>query len=279
MVEIKINNNQSGIRIDKFLLSKYTKMRIINIQKFIKKKEIKVNSKKVNSDYILQNGDIIAFSTFVETILNNPIDRSEIDKFTSNKIDEKYNILITDNISGVLSTIKSRSQIISFQRISENELIEEYSEKGIDYEVGKVLSKITNDVSEGMKLIEEGYLLDIIDLVKDINYSFFTGSDPVIVFNEKGKFLLDIADRMYHQIFLDLLVLITNDRLYHLLGKYDEIVFKNNISSIGNIYDIPYQNTFKQMEKIIEYKQRVLYNVNLELLYMSLFVEMRKIND
>jgi 23S rRNA-/tRNA-specific pseudouridylate synthase len=54
MVEIKINNNQSGIRIDKFLLSKYTKMRIINIQKFIKKKEIKVNGKKVNSDYILQ---------------------------------------------------------------------------------------------------------------------------------------------------------------------------------------------------------------------------------
>lgn len=98
MVEIKINNNQSGVRIDKFLLSKYTKMRIINIQKFIKKKEIKVNSKKVNSNYILQNGDIIVFSTFVETILNNPIDRNEIDKFTSNKIDEKYNGLITDNI-------------------------------------------------------------------------------------------------------------------------------------------------------------------------------------
>lgn len=98
MVEIKINNNQSGVRIDKFLLSKYTKMRIINIQKFIKKKEIKVNSKKVNSDYILQSGDIIVFSTFVETILNNPIDRNEIDKFTSNKVDEKYNSLITDNI-------------------------------------------------------------------------------------------------------------------------------------------------------------------------------------
>lgn len=98
MVEIIINNLSSGIRIDKFLLSKYTKMRIINIQKFIKKKEIKVNGKKVHSDYILQNGDIITFSQFVEKILNNPINSRDIDKFTSNKIDVKYNNLIINNI-------------------------------------------------------------------------------------------------------------------------------------------------------------------------------------
>ena len=65
MVEIKINDNQSGIRLDKFLLSKYSKMRIVGIQKFIKKKEIKVNNRKVNSDYLLKNNDVITFSTFV----------------------------------------------------------------------------------------------------------------------------------------------------------------------------------------------------------------------
>ena len=98
MVEIKINNNNNDIRIDKFLLSRYNKMKIINIQKFIKKKEIKVNNKKVVSNYILQDGDIISFSPFVEKILLNPIDREEIDKFSSEKIDIKYNKLITDNI-------------------------------------------------------------------------------------------------------------------------------------------------------------------------------------
>lgn len=98
MVEIKINNNNNDIRIDKFLLSKYSKMKIINIQKFIKKKEIKVNNKKVVSNYILQDGDIISFSPFVEKILLNPIDREEIDKFSSEKINVKYNKLITDNI-------------------------------------------------------------------------------------------------------------------------------------------------------------------------------------
>ena len=67
MIEIKVVNG--GVRIDKFLLSKYNKMKIINIQKFIKKKEIKVNGKKVISNYILQSGDIISFSEFVSEIL------------------------------------------------------------------------------------------------------------------------------------------------------------------------------------------------------------------
>ena len=96
MIEIKVVNG--GVRIDKFLLSKYNKMKIINIQKFIKKKEIKVNGKKVISNYVLQSGDIISFSEFVEKILKNPINREEIDKFSSVKIDKKYNCLITDNI-------------------------------------------------------------------------------------------------------------------------------------------------------------------------------------
>ena len=96
MITIKINNG--GVRIDKFLLSMYNKMKIINIQKFIKKKEIKVNDKKITSNYILQAGDVISFSEFVEKILKNPIAREEIDKFSSNKIDKKYNNLVTDNI-------------------------------------------------------------------------------------------------------------------------------------------------------------------------------------
>ena len=96
MIEIKVNNG--GVRIDKFLLSIYTKMKIINIQKFIKKKEIKVNSKKVQSNYILQAGDIIGFSEFVEKIMKNPVDKEYIDKYAGPRVDDKYNYLILDNI-------------------------------------------------------------------------------------------------------------------------------------------------------------------------------------
>jgi len=200
-------------------------------------------------------------------------------KFLEEIKDNTYGILTTNNLNGVLSTIKSRSQIVSFSKVSLDIMIKEYEEKGISFEVSKVLSFVTNDTEEGVKLVEEGIILDIIDLAKKINESFFNEENPVLVFNGDGKFLLDIKEKKYHQIFLDVLTLITNDRLYYLLGKMDEVVFMDNISSIENIYDIDYQKTFSQVKKILEYKKRLSYNVNLELFYISMLLEMVKIYD
>lgn len=200
-------------------------------------------------------------------------------KFLEELRDDTYGILVTDNINGVISTIKSRSQIISFSKVPLDEIIAEYKNHGVDEETANVLSRITNDTEEGLKYIEDDLLLDIIDLAKKINDSFFNDNNPVVVMNSNGKFLLECKDRKYHHIFMDVLSLITNDRLYYLLGKMEEVIFKNEMDSIQNIYDIDYQNTFKQVEKILEYKGRLQYNVNLELFYMGLFVEMVKIYD
>lgn len=200
-------------------------------------------------------------------------------KFLEEMKEDTYGILITDNINSVISTIKSRSQIVSFGKVSKDEIVNEYINKGVSEEISKVLAIITNDVTEGMSLIEQGYIIDIVELVKDINKSFFDGNNPVLVFNEKGKFLLDISDKFYHQVFLDLLITITNDRLYYLLNKHDEMLFSDSLMEIDNIYDINYNQTFKQIEKIIEYKKRLQYNVNLELCYISLLLEMVKIYD
>lgn len=200
-------------------------------------------------------------------------------KFLEELRDDTYGILITDNINGVISTIKSRSQIISFSKVPLDEIIAEYKNHGVDEETANVLSRITNDTEEGLKYIEDDLLLDIIELAKKINDSFFNDNNPVVVMNSNGKFLLECKDRKYHHIFMDVLSLITNDRLYYLLGKMEEVIFKNEMDSIQNIYDIDYQNTFKQVEKILEYKGRLQYNVNLELFYMGLFVEMVKIYD
>ena len=200
-------------------------------------------------------------------------------KFLEELRDDTYGILITDNINGVISTIKSRSQIISFSKVSLEEIISEYKSHGVNEETANILSRITNDTEEGLKYIEDDLLLDIIDLAKKINSSFFDGNNPVVVMGNLGKFILENKDKKYHHIFMDVLSLITNDRLYYLLGKMDEVIFKEELDSIQNIYDINYQNTFKQVEKILEYKGRLQYNVNLELFYMGLFVEMVKIYD
>ena len=56
-IEITLNDEQQ--RIDRFLKKYLDKANSSLIQKFLRTKKIKVNRKKVTSDYILKKGDII----------------------------------------------------------------------------------------------------------------------------------------------------------------------------------------------------------------------------
>lgn len=246
------------------------------IDKSIKKEQIESLEHEFNESGLEEGKRVFIINNIDKATLSAS---NSLLKFLEEMKEDTYGILITDNINNVISTIKSRSQIISFGKVSKEEIVSEYIDMGVSEEISKVLAIITNDTGEGMSLIEQGYIVDIVELVKDINNSFFDGSNPVLVFNEKGKFLLDINDKFYHQVFLDLLITITNDRLYYLLNKQDEILFSESLMKIDNIYNINYNQTFKQIEKIIEYKKRLQYYVNTELFYISLLLEMVKIYD
>lgn len=197
-------------------------------------------------------------------------------KFLEEMKDNTYAILITDNLSAVLSTIKSRSQIITFEMINKDTLLSIYKSKSIDPELARVLCTLTNNVNEGLELAKNETITQIIELVKKINKAILTDNSPIVIMNDEGKFLLTCSDKRFHQIFLDLLIRITNDRLFYMLGKKDEMVFLDTIEELDeygvDIRHINYNDTFRMEEVMIEYKQRLNYNVNLELLYMDLFI-------
>lgn len=198
-------------------------------------------------------------------------------KFLEEMKDNTYGILTTDNLDGVLQTIRSRAQIISFEKISKDDLIKFYESKSIDEEMARILCSLTNDVNEGLKLNSDEVFLDILKLVKSINKAIITGDDPILVMNEEGRNLLSVTDKYYHQIFINLLILITNDRLFYILGMRDEMVFLNTFESLDNdgvdCRSIGYKDTLKQLDVMLEYKEKINYNLNLELMYMDLFIK------
>lgn len=95
-INIKINNKQINIRLDKFLSSLYTNISISNIQKFIRKKEITINNKKVDFNYVLKQNDVINFSKCIENIMKNPV--NQVEKNNSNTVENKYIKLFKDSI-------------------------------------------------------------------------------------------------------------------------------------------------------------------------------------
>ena len=60
MDKIKINETQSGQRLDKYISKYYKELSFVKIQKMIRSKDIKVNGKKAENDYRLMPGDEIS---------------------------------------------------------------------------------------------------------------------------------------------------------------------------------------------------------------------------
>lgn len=197
-------------------------------------------------------------------------------KFIEESNEGVYGIFITENFSNLLPTIVSRSQVVSFSKVSETELINEYKKNNVDEETAKVLNVVTNDVNEGLDLLKEGKIIDIINLVKKCNEEIVNDGTPYVAFYKYGKSLMDdVSNKKYHQIFLDLLITITNDRIYHIIGQDDNITFINEINNI-DITNMDFSKAFKQAEAIVPYKGILRYNVNLETMYMKMFIEVMK---
>ena len=239
----------------------------------IKKEQIAQLEKEFNFSSI-EKGPRVFIINNIETATQSSA--NHLLKFLEEMKDDCYGILITENLESVLSTIRSRSQIITFDRISKETLQEIYLSKGIEPERARIISNLTNNSSEGLELANSEDLTNLINLARKVTESFLEDNSPILTFNEEGKFLLSSNNKALHHLFMNLLVMITNDRLYYILGKKDEMIFYESLEKMdAEGYDIRgfgYNETFKQLEVMLEFKERLFYNVNLELMYYDLFI-------
>lgn len=201
-------------------------------------------------------------------------------KFLEEMKEDCYGVLITSNINQVLDTIKSRCQIITLEKLNKNILKDAYLSKGTSEESARILCTLTNNVQEGLTLIEDEQINKIITLVRNINRSFFNNDSQIIIMNDEGKFLLQSDNKKYHFIFMDLLITITNDILFYLLGEKENIVFINTIEDLME-YDVDKEKLdskkiTSRIDLLLECRRRLEYNVNIELLYMDMFIRCNK---
>ena len=107
---------------------------------------------------------------------------------------------------------------------------------------------------------------------------FIKDDVPLLVLNREGNELMREKEKKYHHYFLNMLVLFNNDMLYFSLGNRDGIVFIEVIEDLKSILEINNDIIIKNIEYIMEMKERINSNVNLDLLYTDLFIETGKLN-
>lgn len=102
MDKIKINETQSGQRLDKYISKYYKELPFIKIQKMIRSKDIKVNGKKADNDYRLAAGDEISVFIYRDEQEIKQKDDSTNNYILNSKriVYEDKNILIYNKNSG-----------------------------------------------------------------------------------------------------------------------------------------------------------------------------------
>lgn len=184
-----------------------------------------------------------------------------------------YGVLITENIHNVIPTIRSRAQIVSFRQLPPQTIADRLTALGVEEETAHILAHISNSVDECLEMINDGKILDLIELVKKIAESILTKEkSPLLVLHEEGKFLLTEPDKRIHNIFLDLMLAFLSSLLYFNLQQNQKIIFRNIIFDLVDYRDLSPRQIIERMEKILDYKQKLQYNINIDLFYAEMLL-------
>jgi 23S rRNA pseudouridine955/2504/2580 synthase len=103
MIEVKAKSNDSNQRITNFLRKTYPNLTLSMIFKYLRTKYIKVNNKKVDNDYRIQENDVVQLYINTELLVKKT--NSFSFKMASSKIDVVYedeNILVVNKPLGVI---------------------------------------------------------------------------------------------------------------------------------------------------------------------------------
>ena len=112
MRKIIIDNNNKGQRIDKFLLKFMKDMPKSFLYKMIRKKNIKLNSKKIEGNEIINLGDEIDIFMTDEVMINFGANKDMLDMFDNKKdVDQNEKMTIEEKIINKLEQNKNKKEV------------------------------------------------------------------------------------------------------------------------------------------------------------------------
>lgn len=204
-----------------------------------------------------------------------PASANSLLKFLEETNENCYGVLITENLDNILPTIRSRSQVVYFKPINRDYIINYLREQNIEEDIAIALSILTNNIEKAIIFGGEETIYKIINFVKKIMIKIEENYNLIILLGTDGRFLFR-ESKEYHEYFLDLLITIQNDKIKKLLNNKN-IIFKSFLYNLKVMLDIETQ--IKILEILMEFKKKIRYNLNMELAYYKMIIEIARCID
>ncbi|WP_339060708.1 DNA polymerase III subunit delta' [Tepidibacillus marianensis] len=174
-------------------------------------------------------------------------------------------ILLAENLHVLLSTIRSRCQVLYFSSFNPNNLVKILQGEGLLEQEILIAAHLTNDQNEVREMVKSEVFAQMKSLMLQWIKELFSKSSQALLMIQE-RILKNEEIKAQLPRFLDLLIIWYRDILNIKLNRQDVIVFKEYIDLLENQgLELNEDQLLKNIEQILETKRRIASHVQPQL--------------
>lgn len=255
------NGTHPNVYIIEPIKNSIRKPQILELQKEFSKTRVEPGPKI----YIIRN---------IETI--NASAANSLLKFLEDPYPDTYAILTSGNINKILPTIISRSQVVQFSSLNKQVVEDDLVESGYPNSTSRIVSNLTNSITEAVDIANNDYFLEILDLVKDLYNIIATNEESIIIYFGENSSII-YQDKILSNLFLSLLAIYQKDLINYKINDIENIVFRGEMDTINIVSRFKTKNRLiEELEKMLELKSRLNSYINERLAYDNLLLSLER---
>src|SRR5699024_3761529 len=187
-------------------------------------------------------------------------------KFLEEPEVETTALLLTDNGQSIIPTIQSRCQILELKPLQQKAFINRLmadNDIAINESQSRLISELTNNISEARTLHEEEKVYEIKDVVYQLIYQLIANYEDRYLFMHQ-TYLPKIKDKQDQELGLDLMLLAFKDILNFRNQRVEQLLFFQSNDGLLNraIEQFSEQRLLHILQAILEAKQKLNQNVH-----------------
>jgi DNA polymerase-3 subunit delta' len=199
-------------------------------------------------------------------------------KFYEEPHDNIYGLLLTQNASSLLSTIRSRAQKITFHNIPRAIIIETLLQQGYDEQLTHLAASIYHSTIEAEQFLNHEKLYDMIDLISILFEAYVSHESLVLTYQKESYGLIQSKEDLL--LFMDILIHYQKDLIYGKMNHYKKQIF-HTLSAITESV-IKTKNKamlLDELDHMLELKKRLDQYVNDRLAMDNLLLDIERRQD
>ncbi|UOQ49541.1 DNA polymerase III subunit delta' [Gracilibacillus caseinilyticus] len=197
-------------------------------------------------------------------------------KFLEEPSKQTTAILLTENSHSVLSTIRSRCQMMAFKPLNPNQLRESLQEEGLTEANARLMTSITNNLTEAMEKSKDTWFAQSRKLVVQLIEMLQQNQDEVPIFVHT-QWMPHFTERVQLQEGLDLLMLWFRDMVQIHLDEPSAIVYTNHQEKLeaASIH-WSLEHATENLQHIMTAKRKLESNVHPQLVLEQLTLHIQR---